>query len=82
VTWGPPKGSAGATINYSVTCASAFWGENTTAIDTTSTKHTFTNLKSGTRYTCYVHVVAGNLTSKTVTAHADTGKEKTFSFVQ
>ncbi|XP_077075340.1 receptor-type tyrosine-protein phosphatase H [Siphateles boraxobius] len=75
VTWGVPEDSQGATINYTVTCDSAFWNDFHTN-KTTSTNYAFPGLKSGTRYKCEVRVVTDSLISSPVTAYADTEPEK------
>lgn len=65
-------------INYTVACSSAFWKDDVHTSNTIFRNITFSGLNHGTRYKCEVRVVAGNLTSKSASAEAMTGKETPF----
>ncbi len=66
-----------ALITYMVQYHTKFWNLSMQS-NTTNTSITYTDLKPGTKYDFDVRVVAGNLTSDSVTVNASTGKETTF----
>ncbi|XP_044039674.1 receptor-type tyrosine-protein phosphatase eta-like isoform X2 [Siniperca chuatsi] len=56
IEWNPPVNTS--TVNYSVKISSSFWGHNLS--DTVNnTNHTFSGLKSGTKYYYEVRTLAG-----------------------
>lgn len=76
--WTPPINIA--TGNYSVKLSSSFWNETWWEFVNT-TSHTFTGLKSGTKYQFEVRTWAGGLKSEPVSIPQSTGENLTLMIV-